>query len=163
MAVRNGPLLLAEFGTTDAVKPALNTLRAQARAAGLPGVTVAADYYPKSQFSSWLACGYEVLTAYSYHEYPVPGHEVTPASKQRSFVDMIPRHQTIWNATNMIGLPYIPVVTTGYDRRPWEALDAPDSRRDVYYPDRTTALVEQFIDKAIALFRAILPATASCW
>jgi hypothetical protein len=42
-------------------------------------------------------------------------------------------------------LPYVPVVTIGWDRRPWEKGSLPPGKMSVWYPDRTPELVEEFV------------------
>jgi len=62
---------------------------------------------------------------------------------------MIEGHEDLWNrfAANST-LPYMPVVTVGWDKRPWEDAARPETQA-VYYPDRTPAQVAGFVTRAI--------------
>jgi len=151
--------LLKAFGAPEAVKAAFDQLRADAKAAGLPGISIAACATPGPQ-NGWndlgelRACGFDLFTGYNYHGYAIPG-QAKPASKEQAFASMISGHENIWDLfAQRSDCPYIPVVTTGWDKRPWEAVAAPDAKRDVYYPDRSPVLVEQFVGKAIAWVKA---------
>jgi hypothetical protein len=90
-----------------------------------------------------------VFTGYNYNW--AGGSPVNPAGKEQPFSCLSAGHEKIWERFAQSGeRPYIPVVTTGWDKRPWEAADAGDDQKAVYYTGRTPALVEQFIGKAIA-------------
>lgn len=148
--------LLNAFGTPEAVKAAFDQLRADAKAAGLSGVSIAACTTPGPE-NGWTdlaplrACGFDLFTGYNY----VGAGKVTPNTKAQVFADLIPGHEHVWDAFAQRGeRPYIPVVTTGWDKRPWEAVDAPDSKQAIYYPDRSPAIVGQFVGKAIAWVKA---------
>ncbi len=63
---------------------------------------------------------------------------------------MIEGHEDIWNQfAQRNPLPYMPCVTTGWDKRPWEAPDLPPEKLAVYYPDRTPPQVADFVTRAI--------------
>ena len=150
------PQSVKVFGAPESVRAALDQLRADAKTAGLPGVSIAtrAAAVPQSDLEILRACGFDVLTGYNYHEYPCAG-QVTTTNKEQSFSSMISGHESIWNLFAERGeRPYIPVVTTGWDKRPWEAVDVSDAQREVCYSDRSPALVEHFIGKAIAWIKA---------
>jgi hypothetical protein len=71
---------------------------------------------------------------------------------KQSFADLVAGHQDIWDrfaAKNV--RPYIPLITTGWDPRPWQdAANAASTRPYwLYYPDRTPADVRRFIDAAV--------------
>ena len=42
-------------------------------------------------------------------------------------------------------LPCVPIITAGWDRRPWEQGQLPPEKMSVWYPDRTPKLVEEFM------------------
>ena len=143
--------IIRSFGTTDAVKAAFDQLRADAKAAGLPGVTIAACTLPGPE-NGWddlyysRICGYDVYTGYNYHT----AIQMDPAGKKQAYDSLIPGHEFVWNRFAEIGrLPYIPCVTSGWDKRPWEKLDLPASQQDIYFPDRSPAKVETFVGKAM--------------
>lgn len=137
------------FGDSAAVKRAFDKLDAKARAAGMAGVCVAACATP-GPTNNWdnladlQAEGYSCLTGYNYHGYPRKGPD-----RIQPFSRMVEGHQDLWDrfAANS-PLPYMPVVTTGWDKRPWEEAAKP-ATHDVYYPDRTPVQVAGFVSQAI--------------
>jgi len=69
----------------------------------------------------------------------------------------IPNNNTLglWQQfTQDDALPYIPDVTTGWDKRPWEKVDEPQKNRAIYYTDRSPELVGQLVSKAIQWVKA---------
>ena len=42
-------------------------------------------------------------------------------------------------------LPYVPVITAGWDRRPWEEDRHSAGKMSPWYPDRTPKMVEEFV------------------
>jgi hypothetical protein len=138
------------FGGTNAVRGAFDTLRDRARTAGLPGVTVATCAKPGPE-KGWRdvraleASGYDAFTGYNYNGY-MPSH---PRQKEQEFDSLIRGHEDIWNRfARKNTRPYIPVVTTGWDKRPWE--DAAQPPQGVFYTGRSPEKVAAFVDKAVA-------------
>lgn len=137
------------FGSSTAVKGAFDQLDAKARAAGLEGVYIAACATPGpihdwNDLAELKAEGYSCFTGYTYAGHPVKGPD-----KIQPFSRLIEGHEEIWNrfaATSP--LPYCPVVTTGWDKRPWED-PAKLETHAVYYPDRTPTQVSDFVARAI--------------
>lgn len=146
------------FGTTESVHAAFEKLRAKCRDAGLPGVTIAACCTPGpannwSNLQRLSESGYDVFTGYNYHGHPVRGDQPIQA-----FATMVEGHIDIWNRfAHNARKPYIPVVTAGWDKRPWEARD--EKKPSVYYPDRTPYQVAHFLDSAIGWLDANPTAT----
>lgn len=141
--------LLHAFGNSAAVKSAFDKLDAKARTAGLEGVCVAACATPGPE-NNWddladlKAQGYSCLTGYNYHGYPMKGPD-----KIQPFARMIEGHQDLWDRfAAKSPLPYMPVVTVGWDKRPWEDPSKPDTLA-AYYPDRTPVQVADFVTRAI--------------
>jgi len=140
--------LIKSFGTTESVKTALNVLRKDAKAAGIPGVSIAAcdAALPESGLERLRACGFDVFTGYNYSW----AGQTDPNRKEQSFASMISGHEEIWDHFARCGaLPYIPLVTTGWDKRPWESINATDAERAICYPDRSPEILEKFIGEAI--------------
>jgi hypothetical protein len=137
------------FGSSEAVKAAFDKLDAKARTAGLEGVCIVACATPGPE-NNWndladlKAQGYSCLTGYNYHGYPVKGPD-----KIQPFARMIEGHQDIWDRfAARSPLPYMPIVTVGWDKRPWEDL-ANLKTHEVYYPDRTPVQAADFVSRAI--------------
>jgi hypothetical protein len=137
------------FGSSAAVKEAFEKLDAKARNAGLAGVCVAACATPGpvhhwNDLADLKAQGYSCFTGYNYAGHPVKGPD-----KIQPFARLMEGHQEIWDrfATNT-PLPYMPAVTTGWDKRPWED-PANTNTHAAYYPDRTPVQVAEFVRRAI--------------
>jgi hypothetical protein len=43
----------------------------------------------------------------------------------------------------------VPVITAGWDRRPWEQGQLSPEKMSVWYPDRTPKLVEEFVQLGV--------------
>jgi hypothetical protein len=137
------------FGSSAAVKAAFDKLDAKARAAGLPGVCIAACARPGPQ-NNWddladlQAQGYSSLTGYNYVGHPRKGPD-----RIQPFSRMVEGHQDIWDGfAARSPLPYMPAITTGWDRRPWEDASNPKTQ-GLYYPDRTPLQLADFVRGAI--------------
>jgi hypothetical protein len=124
-----GKPLLVIFSPHGANKEGLAYLQDAARKAGLPGVAVACCG------KGTPAEGYAIKTAYN----------VTPkgtwASKQSQrfpYQTLVESNIQAWQGTP--GQPYIPVVTQGWDRRPWEGLGGlgPKGSTVSWYYDKGT-------------------------
>jgi len=135
--------LVKSFGSAKAVREAFTSLRAMAKAQGIPDVAIAACVRDSQYFKMLEECGYTLFTGYNY-----PGFGATGTEKKQPFAGMIEGHLKIWDNFVESPLPYIPAVTTGWDMRPWEpAANPPGS---MYYPDRTPAEVGRFVSQAVA-------------
>lgn len=142
----SGQELLKAFGGTKKTKQAIMSLRSEALASKIevPLIGVCATPGPENGWDNLLAyknAGFDFFTGYNYHEYGA-GDE-----KKQDFHQLEIVHEQIWNefAKKDI-LQYIPVVTTGWDMRPWEKTDTPLS---YYYQNRTPQKVATFVHNAI--------------
>ena len=100
------------------MRKAFNSLREAAKKEGLGGVSIAAcEYNYIRNIRQAEACGFDILTGYSYHDDGLEkGQEATPIDSMR-VADI-----RVWNGIiNKSDLPYIPVATLNYDTRPWES------------------------------------------
>jgi hypothetical protein len=128
------------FGGVEGVRKALESLRAKAKEAGLPGVSVAACTGPSRRTNDWSRSGYTLLTGYNYNLGWMSGGGSQPFRK------LIEGNQRIFDQfAQKTPLPYVPVITIGWDRRPWEENQLPPQKMSVWYPDRTPKLVEEFV------------------
>jgi hypothetical protein len=128
------------FGGVEGVRKALDSLRAKAKKAGLPGVAVAACTGPGRHLNDLARSGYTLLTGYNYNLGWMNGGGSQPFRK------LIEGNERIFNQfAKETPLPYVPVITAGWDRRPWEQGKLPPEKMSVWYPDRTPKLVEQFV------------------
>ena len=127
------------FGGVEDVRQALETLRSKAKQAGLPGVAVAACTGPGS-LKELADSGYSLLTGYNYNLGWQSGGGSQPFQK------LVEGNQRIFEQfAEKTPLPYVPVVTIGWDRRPWEEEKLPSEKMSTWYPDRTPKLVEEFV------------------
>ena len=132
------------FGDVDGVRQALESLQAKAKAAGLPGVAVAACTGLGGHLDDLARSGYTLLTGYNYNLGWMSGGGSKP------FRELIEGNQRIFQQfAEQTPLPYVPVVTVGWDRRPWEKGSLPPEKMSVWYPDRTPKLVEEFVRMGI--------------
>lgn len=127
------------FGGVDGVRQAFESLRTKARQAGLPGVAVAACTGP-GDLKELADSGYTLLTGYNYSLGWMNG------AGGRPFGELIEGNQRIFDQfAERTPLPYVPVITIGWDRRPWEEERLPPEKMSVWYPDRSPRLVEDFV------------------
>jgi hypothetical protein len=132
--------LAKAFGGVDGVRAALESLRTKARQGGLKGVAVAACTGPSNKMADFARSGYTLLTGYNYSLGWMNGAGAKP------FQDLIAGNQQIFQQfAAKTPLPYVPVITIGWDRRPWEEKQLPPEKMSVWYPDRTPQLVEEFV------------------
>lgn len=132
------------FGGPQGVKQALDELRQKAVAAGLPGVTVAACTEPGSHLRQLAESGYDVLTGYAYTFGWMSGRG------ERPFQELIEGHASYYEQfAQSSPLPYIPLVTSGWDRRPWEMGSLPPEKLSVWYTGRTAERVEEIVRLAV--------------
>jgi hypothetical protein len=107
--------LVKKFGTPDAVRQALDSLRTVAKAEGLPGVTIAvATGSDAASLRTAQACGFDVLTGYNYH-----GAGFRSNQKQVPIDSLRTGTRRVWDGFRRVPQPYIPVVTLHWDPRPW--------------------------------------------
>ncbi len=122
------------FGTSAKVRKALDLLRGRARAAGLPGVTVAGSAtlgvnFNPAHIPQLRGENYDVLTGYNYHsigdeKYRVP----VPYS------NLVQENRQMWDRVSVkYGQPYIPVLTSGWDQR----FSSREQKTAIIYAGRT--------------------------
>ena len=84
--------------------------------------------------------GYTLLTGYNYNT----GYQNGGGSKPfRELIDK--SHRTFGQFAKYSPLPYVPVVTIGWDLRPWEQGKLPPEKMSTWHPDRSPELVEEFV------------------
>lgn len=128
------------FSGPSGVRQAFDSLRAKAAKAGLPGVAIAACTGPGGHLADLARSGYTLLTGYNYNLGWLDGGGSKP------FRTLIEGNQRIFEQfAKTTPLPYVPVITAGWDRRPWEKGSLPPERMSTWYPDRTPKLVEEFV------------------
>ena len=122
------------FGSSAGVRAALDLLRARARAAGLPGVTVAAaatvpPHANPTHAQRLIADGYDVTTGYDYRG--MGGERYNVPAPYSALVD---ENVAMWDrVAAQIHVPYMPVITSGFDLR----YSIRDQQRAIIYAGRT--------------------------
>ena len=108
--------LVSRFGSTDAVKNALNDFRASAVRAGLKGVSIAGcATYDNHEISQALNCGFDAITGYNYHQNALPRDTTSTAPID----NLIAKDYKTWdNISNCFKIPYIPTASLNFDARP---------------------------------------------
>lgn len=151
LRVNNKPVLIffspdelkSAFGGVQGVHKAFDTMQKMAKDAGLPGVTIAACTGP-GEHPELVQSGYTLLTGYNYSNTWMDGAGSKP------FQSMIDANRAILDQFGKTTpLPYVPVVTVGWDRRPWEQGNYPANKMSGWYADRTPKAVEDFVRMAM--------------
>ncbi|MBN1420321.1 MAG: glycoside hydrolase family 99-like domain-containing protein [Planctomycetes bacterium] len=106
--------LLSCLGSEEKVRAALDGMRARARAAGLPGIHIAAcGGSAAGGLASLARAGFDSVTGYNYARTGA----VAQQSVHRQF---LLGHEAVWEALGGSGVvPYTPLLTVGWDSRPW--------------------------------------------
>jgi len=147
--------LMLGLGGSDRVREAFDDLQRRVKAQGLPGVCMLGGaILPEGDEGAIRTMsvrrdeGYDYLTNYCY----AYGNKIDRGGPRiHAFQELIKWHKEIWDGfAQHSPIPYIPVVTAGWDKRPWEKEPTPQSW---YYPDRTPEQVAQFVREAQAWIR----------
>jgi hypothetical protein len=120
----------------DGDRDGFAAMQETARQAGLPGLAIA-------------GCGGEVLDAGYTHQSRynvVPGWEI--GLEEHTYAELTAANQAAWRGS--VAQPGMPVVTAGWDRRPWENPADPKQKFCWYHPDRTPAQFAASVRDAVA-------------
>jgi hypothetical protein len=132
----DGKPLVIIFNAGNGDKEGLAQVQAAARKAGLGGVAIA-------------GCGggaTELGFTHRTHYNIVPGYAAK--SEARKYAELVQAHQRAWRGSP--AQPYMPTLSVGWDKRPWEGERGLGQVAGWYFPDRT---VEQFaaaLESAVA-------------
>ena len=85
--------------------------------------------------------GYTHRTHYNI----VPGY--AEGSQAHEYSELVQAHQRAWQGSST--QPYIPEVTAGWDKRPWEGTSGLNQQPGWYFPDRTPRQFAGFLRDAI--------------
>lgn len=143
------------MGGSDHVREGFDRLRACAVQEGFAGVTIAGceQDLPNNRLKIAETCeiikaeGYDYVTAYNY---PVNYFGEGRGRMIHAFSEMADYHRNFaWDffASAQNPLPYLPCVTCGLDKRPWEDPENPKTW-GWYYPDRTPEQVVSLLADA---------------
>jgi uncharacterized protein (TIGR02145 family) len=136
-------LLLAKWGSYTAITQAFKVLDDKARAAGLKEPLIGIHTLPGwNNLRSLKSAGFDFFTGYNY------GNDIAAASSnlEQPWSQLRKTGNDIWQIFALKNvLPYVPVVTTGWDMRPWETGDP----KAYYYTPRTPENIAGFLTDAI--------------
>lgn len=135
------------MGGSTEVAEAFGQLQEAARQSGIGDVAFAACERPSStpasrdRLQQRVEEGYTHFTGYNYRG----GYLDTESQRIHPYQELIDDHQVIWdNFAEYSPLPYLPVVTCGWDKRAWEDPNRPETHT-WYYPDRTPPQVAEHV------------------
>jgi len=134
LRVAGKPLLII-FNPQGGDKAGFEYMQESAKKARLPGIAIAACN------SGDPKMGYTHRTHYNI----IPGY--ASGSERHSYTELATAHQKQWYGTSQ--QPYIPEVTAGWDKRPWEGPQGLNQAGGWYYPDRTPEQFAAFLESAI--------------
>lgn len=136
----DGKPVVMIFLPAGADKEGLAYLQEAARKAGFPGVMVAACGNPSREN------GFQAQTLYNTK--PREGLNLEDIYPFKLLADY---NISVWEKRQNNGMPYIPVATAGWDRRPWEAKNGEGfgkgSPVSVHFDRGTPGELEQYIRK----------------
>lgn len=127
------PLLLI-FSPGGGHREGYAYLQEAARRADLPGVALAGCGGGSRDLGYTHRTHYNTTLGY-----------VTNSEKHR-YAELVQHGQRAWQGSRE--QPYIPVLTAGWDKRPWEGPDGLKQKPGWYFPDRTPDQVAQFLRAA---------------
>ena len=126
--------LIRNLGGVAATRRAFGRLRAKAKKAGISGIQIAACTGP-GHLNRFVKAGYTLLTGYNYR----PVYNVLH-SKPEPYSALMAHSRKIFDKFAGAPLPYIPVITSGWDWRPWNLNHRPST-----WFFRTPRDVERFV------------------
>lgn len=135
MTVGGKPLVII-FNPANGDQDGFARVQDIARKAGLPGVAIAGCG------SGDAKRGFTHTTHYNI----VPGY--ASGSEPHQFAELIQAHQRAWRGTRE--LPYMPTLSVGWDKRPWEGDRGLGQKPGWYFTDRTPEQLAGGLESAIA-------------
>ena len=134
MTVGGRPLVII-FNPQNGNKEGFEHLQAAAKEAGLPGLAIAACGNGNPQL------GYTHRTHYNV----IPGY--ASGSQARKYAELVEAHKRVWHGSRQ--QPFIPEITAGWDKRPWEGPRGLGQAQGWYYPDRSPEQFAGFLRAAL--------------
>lgn len=130
--VDNKPLIVI-FSSGGIDNEAMAKMQNVAKKEGLPGLSIA-------------GCGNTENKDFTHrtHYNIVPGYSA--GSEEHKFSELVEATKKQWKGTQE--QPYIPEITVGWDKRPWENPKGLNQKQGWYFPDRTPKQFEKFLTDA---------------
>lgn len=131
----SGKPLIIIFSSQGGDKEGFAAMQETARKAGLPGLAIAgcAAAPPERGFT------------HRTHYNVVPGYAA--GSEEHKYAELATANRAQWKGDP--AQPYIPIMTAGWDKRPWEGPAGLNQKAGWYYPDRTPEQFADFLREAI--------------
>lgn len=110
----SGALVVSQLGSPEKARGVFDAMRERVRQAGLPGLHIGACTGPDPSALEWFRqAGYDSVTGYNYVE-------IGGSTLQFAYRSFILGHEDVWKAmAGSQGAAYIPLLTVGWDDRPW--------------------------------------------
>jgi hypothetical protein len=130
----DGKPLVVIFSSGGVDNVALAGMQSVARESGLPGLSIA-------------GCGNTAEKDFTHrtHYNIVPGYAA--GSEEHPYSELVDAHKKQWKGTEQ--QPYIPTLTVGWDKRPWESPTGLNQKLGYYYPNRTPKDFHGFLSDAV--------------
>ncbi len=129
-----GKPLVVLFNSKGIEEEGLAGMQQVAAQNGLKGLSIA-------------GCGSADVKGFTHrtHYNIVPGYAA--GTEEHPYSELVEAHQKNWKGTPE--LPYIPEITVGWDKRPWEGPQGLNQKEGWYYPDHTPAQFKAFLQDAV--------------
>jgi len=134
----DGKPLLVIFGTGDdaITDEQIAVMQETAKKEGFKdGLSIAGCGEPAKKKAFTHSTHYNLTSGYA------DGHE------EHKFQELIDRAKPNWRGSE--AQPYIPVLNSGWDKRPWEGPEGLNQKEGWYYPDSSPALFKSFLTDAV--------------
>jgi hypothetical protein len=132
----DGKPLVIIFNPGNGDRDGLAQVQAAARQAGLMGVVIAGCGGGEAKR------GFTHTTHYNI----VPGYAA--GSEARPYTELVQAHQRAWRGSR--DQPYMPTLSVGWDKRPWEGDRGLGQKPGWYFPDRTPEKFATALESALA-------------
>ena len=132
--IDNKPLLVI-FNQSGITADGLSAMQNVAKSGDLPGLSIAGCNTTSTNTGFTHRTHYNIVPGYSAGSAQHPYSEIVTATKKQWF-----------GSTTQ---PYIPVLESGWDKRPWEGPTGLGQVEGYYYPDRTPAQFRSFLQDAV--------------
>jgi len=130
----DGKPLIVIFRTAGIDNDCLSRMQTVAKEGGLPGLSIA-------------GCGNTASQSFTQrtHYNVVPGYAT--GAQEHKYAELVSATESQWAGTER--QPYIPEVTVGWDKRPWEGPTGLNQTAGSYFPDHTPAQFKSFLTDAV--------------
>jgi len=131
----DGKPLVVIFNTKGIDALSMENMQKVAKQNGLSGLSIA-------------GCGNTSENGFTHktHYNIIPGYAA--GSESHKYSELVEAHQKQWTGTKE--QPYIPEITVGWDKRPWEDKNGLNQQQGWYFPDRTQQQFKGFVNDAIS-------------